>query len=140
MVNRSVVLRKISHIRHALSRIKAKSKVSLDIFKNDIDSQDIVLYNLQIAIQACIDIGTHIIADEGWGVAGSFSEVFYVLHNNGVININLTEKMVSMAGLRNILIHEYEYINLEAIYNILQTNLKDIEKFIIAVLGYFKLE
>ena len=140
MVNKSVVLRKISHIRHALSRIKAKSKIGLDTFNNDIDSQDIVLYNLQIAIQACIDIGTHIISDEGWGIAGSFSEVFYILHDNGVINTNLTEKMISMTGLRNILIHEYEDINLVIIYNILQTNLKDIEKFIIAILEYFKLE
>jgi len=74
MVNRSLVLKKIAHVRHGLSRVREKCRISLKALENDLDTQDIILHNLQLTIQGCIDIGAHIIADEGWGVAGSINE------------------------------------------------------------------
>lgn len=108
MVNRSIVLRKISRIRYYLSRIKEHSHISLQEFLNDVNTQDIILHNLQLGIQGCIDLGSHIISDEGWGIAGSFSEIFYLLGDKGVIHRDLSEKMITMVGFRNIIIHEYE--------------------------------
>lgn len=140
MVNSFVILKKIAHIRHNLSRLKEKKNISLTTFKEDLDIQDIVLRNLQLAIQGCIDIGSHIISDEGWGVAGSLNEIFYILQDKGVISARLVEKMVSMVGFRNILVHEYEVVNLDIVYNILQTRLGDIEEFLLAVVEYFRME
>jgi uncharacterized protein YutE (UPF0331/DUF86 family) len=88
MVNKSVTLRKISLVRHNLSRLKDKEDCSLEFLKNDLDAQDIVLHNLQLAIQGCIDIGSHVVSDEGWGVAGSLNEIFYILQNKGVKNVS----------------------------------------------------
>lgn len=39
-------------------------------FKKDYDAQDIVIYNLFLIIQNLIDIGNHIIADEGLESSG----------------------------------------------------------------------
>ena len=85
MVNKSVILKKISHIRHSLSRLNEKKNVTFECFKNNLDTQDVVIHNLQLAIQGCVDIGSHIISDEGWGVAGSLSEIFYILQDKGII-------------------------------------------------------
>lgn len=139
LVNSSVILRKISHIRHSLSRLKGKGEVQLEAFRNDPDLQDIVLHNLQLAIQGGIDLGSHIISDEGWGVAGSLTEIFYILQDKGVIRPELTEKMVSMVGFRNILIHEYADVNLDIVYSILQGHLKDIDEYLLALVDYFHL-
>jgi len=84
--------------------------VNEEVLRMNLDTQDIVLHNLQLAIQACVDIGSHIISDEGWGVAGSFSEIFYILQQKEVISHALADKMVAMVGFRNILVHEYEII------------------------------
>ena len=56
----------------------------------------------------------YIILDESWGVAGSLSEIFYTLQVRGVINSELAEKMISMVGFRNILIHECNEVDLGA--------------------------
>ncbi len=138
MVNNSIILKKISHIRHNLSRLKNKKSVPSETFKIDLDTQDIVLHNLQLAIQGCIDIGSHIISDEGWGIAGSLNEVFYILQEKGVIKADLTEKMVSMVGFRNVMVHEYEDVNLNIVYDILRAHLKDIDEYLLAVVDYFK--
>ena len=139
LVDSSVILKKISHIRHNLSRLRGKGSISLDFFKEDLDVQDIVLHNLQLAVQGCIDIGSHIILDEGWGVAGSLNEIFYILQDKGVITHDLTEKMVSMVGFRNILVHEYEEVDLNIVYDILCSHLKDIDEYLLAVVNHFKL-
>ncbi len=139
MVNKSVTLRKISLVRHNLSRLKDKEDCSLEFLKNDLDAQDIVLHNLQLAIQGCIDIGSHVVSDEGWGVAGSLNEIFYILQNKGVIKTEMTEEMVSMVGFRNILVHEYEIVNFDIVYNILHHHLEDINEYLLAIVNYFKL-
>ncbi len=140
MVNKSVILRKVSSIRHNLSRLKDKENVSLESLKNDLDMQDIVLHNLQLAIQGCIDIGSHVISDEGWGVAGSLNEIFYILQNKGVIKAEMADKIISMVGFRNILVHEYETINFDIVCNILHHHLKDINEYLLAIVNHFKLD
>jgi uncharacterized protein YutE (UPF0331/DUF86 family) len=140
MVDASLILRKISRVRNNLSRLREKEKISLKSFKEDLDIQDIVLHNLQLAIQGCIDIGSHIISDEGWGIAGSLSEIFYILQEKGVIRGDLTEKMVSVVGFRNILIHEYDEINLNIVHDILQNHLIDIDEYLLSVVNHFRLE
>lgn len=110
LVNPTIVLSKISSIRRRLARLKGMKDVNEEVLRMNLDTQDIVLHNLQLAIQACVDIGSHIISDEGWGVAGSFSEIFYILQQKEVISHALADKMVAMVGFRNILVHEYEII------------------------------
>jgi uncharacterized protein YutE (UPF0331/DUF86 family) len=139
LVNNSVILKKITNIRQNLSRLKSKENISLDTLKNDLDAQDIVLHNLQLAIQGCIDIGSHIISDEGWGVAASINEIIHILHGKGVIKADLREKMVAMIGFRNILVHEYEEVSLDVVYNILHNRLKDINEYLLSVVDFFKL-
>jgi uncharacterized protein YutE (UPF0331/DUF86 family) len=139
LVNTTVVLRKISQIRQRLTRLKYKKDVSVARLRSDPDTQDIVLHNLQLAIQGCVDIGSHIIADEGWGIAGSFSEIFYILQEKKVLGPVLTDKMIAMVGFRNLLVHEYETIRFDLVYDILQTHLSDIEEFLLAIIDHFKM-
>ena len=82
MIDRNVLIDKASRVKHHLERIREKRDAALDRFLDDVDVQDIVLFNLQTAIQNCIDIASHIISDEGLGVAGSTSELFYILQQN----------------------------------------------------------
>jgi len=45
-----------------------------------------------LAIENCIDIAAHIISEEGYGMPGSASDMFYLLEDNSYIRANLTEK------------------------------------------------
>ena len=42
---------------------------------------------------------------------------------------DLTDKMISMVGFRNIAVHEYQEINTDILKSILVNNLKDFEEF-----------
>ena len=86
-----------------------------------------------MAIQNCIEIASHIISEEGFGVAGSTNEMFYLLEENGYLDRDITEKMVKAVGFRNLIVHEYGQIDLKQVYRIAHHNIDDLERFIKAI-------
>ncbi len=139
MVDIDLVRSRIANMGHNLNRLKEKSNVAREQFQGDLDTQDIVLHNLQLAIQICIDIGSHIIADENWEVPSSLGNTFKILSAHKVISPDTADIMASMAGFRNILIHEYEDVDLEKVYNILSNRLDDFEDFSREIIAYLRI-
>ncbi|HDZ00160.1 MAG TPA: DUF86 domain-containing protein [Nitrospirae bacterium] len=137
MPDRDVVLAKVAAIQRCLKRIKETTDLDPDSL-DDIDKQDIFILNLQRAVQAAIDLATHIIASEGLGLSDTIKDNFKLLKNAGIINEQLTDRMESMAGFRNIAIHDYQAIDIDILKSILIKHLKDIEDFYTTVLLYFK--
>ena len=134
MVDKELVLSKASTIKHHCKRIRQKINVGVEVFLSDNDLQDIVVFNLQMAIQNCIDIAAHIVSEEGYGVPGSANDMFYMLEENGLMTAELVEKMVKAIGLRNLIVHEYGKINLNQVHQVAQKDLKDLETFIQSIL------
>ena len=133
MVDRDLILAKAGSVKRHLNRVKEKRNTDLDTFLNDIDRQEIILFNLQMAIQNCIDIAAHIISDEGFGVPGSTSEMFYLLEDNKYLDHKITEKMVQAVGFRNLIVHEYGKINLKQIFEVAKKDINDLDKYLMAI-------
>lgn len=130
MIERDVVLNKASKVDQHLKRIKDKRKVDINTFLNDLDCQESILFNMQMAIQNCIDIAAHIVGDEELGVPGSTNEIFYLLEDNGYINYDITEKMVAAVGFRNLVVHEYGKVDLKQVYQFAQEEIEGLKKFV----------
>ena len=133
MVDRDLILSKANSFRKHVKRALEKSAVDIKIFLNDRDRQDIVLFNLQMAIQNCIDIAAHIISDEGYGVPGSNNEMFYMLEENGYLETQMVEKMVKAVGFRNLIVHEYGQLDIREVYEISKSDIKDLLDYLKAV-------
>ncbi|BBO67301.1 hypothetical protein DSCA_12310 [Desulfosarcina alkanivorans] len=134
MVDKELIYAKASTVKRHCKRIKEKLDVDVEAFISDIDCQEIVIFNLQMAIQNCIDIAAHIVSDEGYGVPGSSNEMFYMLEENGLLENDLSEKMVKAIGLRNLIVHEYGKLNLNLIHQVAQKDIKDLETFIQSII------
>ena len=138
MPDKDVVLAKVATIQRCLKRIKDTTGLdpkSLD----DIDKQDIFILNLQRAVQAAVDLATHIVASEGLGLSDTIKDNFKLLKHAGIINEQLALRMQSMVGFRNIAIHDYRAIDKGILKSILANNLKDVEDFYTVVLVRFKI-
>ena len=139
MVRREVITAKIAHAEENLSRLKIKKDMSLSEFLKNFDYQDSVLHNFQVTIQACIDIASHIVSDQGWEIPPFLPGFFDILAEHQVIEDNLAETMRQMVGFRNILVHEYETVDLKKVHHYLQNNLGDFEQYFQAIIMYLKL-
>jgi uncharacterized protein YutE (UPF0331/DUF86 family) len=133
MIDKNLIMAKAGKVDGHLRRIKAKRSVKLKEFLGDLDIQESILFNLQMAVQNCIDIAAHIISDDELGVAGSTSEMFYMLQENSYLTPELTEKMVTAVGFRNLVTHEYGKIDLTKVYQIAHKDVDDLEEYLGAI-------
>ncbi|MBW2596823.1 MAG: DUF86 domain-containing protein [Deltaproteobacteria bacterium] len=133
MVDSDLILAKSSSVKRHLNRVIEKRHTDLQTFLQDIDRQESILFNLQMAIQNCIDIAAHIVSEEGLGVPGSTNEMFYLLEENEYLNNELTEKMVKAVGFRNLIVHEYGKIDLEQVFEVAQEDIKDLNEYLVLI-------
>jgi uncharacterized protein YutE (UPF0331/DUF86 family) len=133
MVDKDLILAKASSVKRHIDRVKAKSVADMAIFLQDLDRQESVAFNMHLAIQNCMDIAAHIISEEGLGVPGSAVDMFFLLQENGFISADLADKMVKAVGFRNILVHEYQKIDLQRLYETAEKNVDDLMAFLASI-------
>ena len=135
MPDKDVVLAKVATIQKCLARINettALDPASID----DINSQDIFVLNLQRAIQAAIDMASHVVASEKLGLPETIKRNFALLRDGGIISQPVARKMEKMTGFRNIAVHDYKALDPEILKSILTNNLADLEEFYSAILAF----
>ena len=133
MTNLTVIENKISAVKKYLKILARYKKYSAAELTGNIDLKGAAERYLYLATQATIDLADAIIAYKKLRKPTTFSESFHILNEEKILSNDLTEKLVKMAGLRNIIAHDYEKINYEIIVDVLQNRLGDIKKFLAAV-------
>jgi len=91
-----------------------------------------VLHTLQIAIQAALDVASHIVSDERLGEPETNRELFDRLAQHGWLSSELAATMGRMAGFRNI-VHSYGGVNLEIAKDIVERRLADLLAFVTVI-------
>jgi uncharacterized protein YutE (UPF0331/DUF86 family) len=84
---------------------------------------------LQVAIQCALDIGNHIIAEESLSPPEDLTDICHILGASGVLPPPFAERILPMAGFRNILVHDYLRIDHARVYALLTQALTDLEEF-----------
>ena len=136
MPDRDTVMAKVATIQRCLKRIKESTHLDPESL-DDIDKQDIFVLNLQRAVQAVIDLATHIVASEGLGLPDTIKDNFHLLYQGKIIHKEIAGKMEGMVGFRNIAVHNYQSLDDEILKSILSKHLADLEEFYATVLKCF---
>jgi len=136
VVDRDLVLRKLSDLARYIDQVSEYRHISAEEYREDWKSQRIIERTLQVAIEACVDVASHVIADRGLPVPATYAEVFDVLGQAGLIDPELRVAMVRMARFRNIIVHEYTRIDPDIVVDILRNHLDDLTRFRTAALGW----
>jgi uncharacterized protein YutE (UPF0331/DUF86 family) len=129
MVNVEKIHKLLRSLEEAVGRLHEISQIPLAQFLVDGLALGAAKYYLQTAIEACIDIGNHVISSEGFRSPRDYRDVFSILHEEGIVSHEAVEDFRKMAGLRNRLVHLYWEVDDELIYKYLQTGPGEFEKF-----------
>lgn len=130
----------LSEANRSLNILKGLAKLDrVQIVENDANL-DRVKYNFIIVIQSLIDICNHIVAKGHGRVPEDYGDCFKSLSELGVIDSNLAARLSKMAGFRNLLIHLYWQVDDNKVYEILRTNLEDIDDFLEKISAFLKTE
>lgn len=129
MVDEAVKAAKIAAISDAVHRIRQVLPRSAADLVADRTTREIILLNLFVAIQECLSLATHHLADSGRSVPATYGEVFLALSEAGVIDRNLAQKLVAAAGFRNLIAHQYGAVDTARLYAIASNDLDDLLEF-----------
>ena len=106
-----VLQAKLESLIRCVNRIKAQNISAVEELENDIDKQDVIILNLQRAVQICVDIGNHILLDFNSPTPSTMAETFRQMAKNNIISDSLSKDLGRAVGFRNIAVHQYEDID-----------------------------
>ena len=132
-MNRATLDNKIESIVHCLNRIESQNVQTQNDLIDNYDKQDIVILNLERAIQLCVDIASHILTDHPELSSVTMADTFLNLAKLGTIPQDLANRLSKAVGFRNLAVHQYKEIDYAVVYIVLQNCLTDIRQFISCV-------
>jgi len=131
MTDADLVKKKLASIESCLSELTRLARP--DAIDSDIRERRFVEHTLQIAIQAALDVASHIVSDRRLGEPRTNRELFDLLRQDGWIGDDLTGVLRNMAGFRNVLVHGYDDVDLAVVHDVLEQHLGDLTAFVDAV-------
>ncbi|MFO7541333.1 MAG: DUF86 domain-containing protein [Thiobacillus sp.] len=137
-MDRQVVLQKLESLRRCLARIKQKTPATAKELEHDLDAQDVLTLNLTRAVQLCVDIGTHLIANSEQPAPDTMGQTFDTLARMTLIGPEVALRMKKAVGFRNIAIHNYEAIDWHITHIIATRHLEDFSAFAAAAVRFME--
>lgn len=128
-MKRQDIQSKIDVILNNLEKLSHLKAVPFEEFISDFRNTDSALHRLQTSIQALLDIGSYIIASLGLRTPNTNAEIIEILRDAGYITKENADTYIKMSQFRNRIVHLYNHIDTETLYDILVNELDDIKTF-----------
>jgi uncharacterized protein YutE (UPF0331/DUF86 family) len=133
MTDEDLIAKKLALIETYVQELRTLSNPR-NIAK-EVRERRFVEHTLQIAIQAAIDVASHIVSDEKLGEPSTNSQLFETLANAGWLPPPQSDRLRKMAGFRNLLVHGYAAVDPEIVRDVVEHHLDDLLDFVVAVRG-----
>lgn len=131
MTDRALVEKKLATIVSAVSDLRRLANV--DQLRHDVREERFIEHTLQLAMQAALDVASHIVSDESLGEPQTNRHLFDLLARAGWLDDGLAAQLSRMAGFRNVLVHGYDDVDLAVVEDIVRHRLDDLLQFVAVV-------
>lgn len=92
MPDAALAAAKIAMIRDAVTRIDAVLPAELPALLSERTAREGVALKLLVAIQKCVTLASHVLADAGWGVPKTYGDSFSALAEHAVVTDDLSAR------------------------------------------------
>jgi len=129
-LNKGLLEDRLLFIERSVQSLERFKSVTPAEFQANPDNFRIAYYDLYIALEACMDIGAHILSRIPGQKPKSYKDIPLLLAENKLMPEMFTaEKLVPMAGYRNRMTHFYHRLEAVEILDIIDVHLDDFEEF-----------
>jgi uncharacterized protein YutE (UPF0331/DUF86 family) len=127
---------RLARLEEVVARLGEIAAVDRDDFLRDYRQQWLAERGLELAAQAVLDIGNHILAGEFGESAAEYEGIVRGLGARRVLSTDLAERLRGLGGFRNILVHGYLGIDAAKVYEALQRGPRDFTDFEAEILAW----
>jgi len=132
-----VILNKKESIERCVQQIRLYYAMPSGLpFEKDHLKQDAIAANLQRAAEQAIDLANHVIRKGKLGLPKESKESFEILATAKVIPQELADKLKGMVGFRNIMVHQYQEMDIKIMIDVIEHHLDDLIVFTTQVMEF----
>lgn len=131
MTDVDLVAKKLARIETCVQELR--TLIQPERIRKDLVAQRFAEHTLQIAIQAALDVASHVVSDERLGEPETNASLFELLERGGWLPAGRIGIYVQMTGFRNVLVHGYDEVDLAIVEDVLRNNLGDLLDFVEAI-------
>jgi uncharacterized protein YutE (UPF0331/DUF86 family) len=124
-----IIRSKLLDISEAVSRLRSWLPLTVDRLEQDVMLRWAVEHGLHIAAEALFDAGNHLLSGEFQETADEYREIAPRLVARGVLSRGTAQRLESLAGFRNVLVHDYATVDVRRVHAGLG-RLDDFEAFV----------
>lgn len=129
-LEREAILPRMDGIRKNLLKLEALASLPFDQFSQG-DPFDLAQHHLRLALEGVFHICTHILSRLPGGRAVEYKEIARKVGELGIVPSEFAQtKLMPMAGLRNLLVHNYSDLQPQKLHNIIRSHRGDLEEFL----------
>jgi len=122
---------KIIEIEKYLEELYQIVPSDFEMYKDDFKIKAACERYFEKIIESVIDLGFILVKEKNFKIPEDEESIFEVLFKEKIISEELSRKLKDAKGMRNFIIHQYEKINDELVFEVLAENLeKDIKDFV----------
>ena len=129
MVDVDLLADKLRELDERIARVRARRTSTVEALAVDRDAFEIVAFNLMLAVQCCVDISLHVIADARWPVPRNAADAFDVLAAHGMLSGTTAASLRAAVGFRNVVAHGYAGVDPHKVHAAATTGLHDLTEF-----------
>ena len=133
MTDPDLVAKKLALIETCVEQLRSLARP--EALRTDVREERFVEHTLQVAIQAALDVASHIVSDHRLGEPETNRELFDLLVRAGRMPPPLAATLRDMAGFRNVVVHGYQDVDLGVVEDVLRNHLGDLLAFVAAIRG-----
>lgn len=137
--NQEKITKLKSEIHKSIALLDGLKELSLNEFSNDIHKISSAKYNFIIAIEGMIDICNHIVSQNNFDTPSDYADAFNIMHKKGAFDEELLKNLIKASRFRNRLVHIYWDVDINELYKILQSDLKDIRSFLKQITDFIEI-
>ena len=138
MTDPEVIHNHLDHLERQVRLLESLRDRSFEEFSNDELAVAAAQHCVQIAAQNVLDIGAHILADVGENGWNEYREIPAALVRHNVISEDLSHNIRKLAGMRNIIVHLYDEVDLHQVYDVIRIHLDTFRKFAASLKRYLE--
>lgn len=139
MIREDFIKRKISLIQDELAHLVELSRFSFNEVVSDFVKQSALERILERTISRAIDVNNHLLSElagKDTSPPKDFKETFMRMAELGVYPVEFAGQISRSVGTRNVLVHEYDKVDYNKIYNSISDCLRDYHQYCEYILEY----
>ncbi|MBI3914028.1 MAG: DUF86 domain-containing protein [Chloroflexi bacterium] len=138
MIDRKSVRERLSFIREMLDELEQFQQMSSKQFLSNRSAQRLADHDLHTCIEAMMDIANHLVAALGLHKPQERRDAFIELAREGILKMDLAERLADSVGMRNVLVHGYLDIDHRKVHKTLRVDLVHVESFARSISTFLK--